>query len=46
MKVGDRIVAVGDEAVAGLSEEKVQTHTPDTHTQILLNMLFKVKMIQ
>lgn len=27
IKVGDRIVAVGDEPVAGLSVDKVQTHT-------------------
>lgn len=27
IKVGDRIVAVGDEPVAGLSADKVQTHT-------------------
>lgn len=38
IKVGDRIIAVGDEPVAGLSVDKVQTHT---HT----NMHFKVMLI-
>lgn len=37
MKVGDRIVAVGDEPVSGLSVDKVQTGTHNMH--------FKVKWI-
>lgn len=37
LKVGDRIIAVGDEPVAGLSADKVQTHTcAHTHTQYAL----------
>lgn len=40
IKVGDRIVAVGDEPVAGLSVDKVQTHTK---TQALKHA--KVKLI-
>ncbi len=39
IKVGDRIIAVGDEPVAGLSVEMVHTHT---HTH---SMHFKVKLI-
>lgn len=40
IKVGDRIVAVGDEPVAGLSVKKVQAHT-----RAVKYMLFKVKLI-
>ncbi len=43
IKVGDRIIAVGDEPVAGLLVDKVHTHTHScSHT---LNKHFKVKLI-
>lgn len=40
IKVGDGIVAVGDEPVAGLSVKKVQTHPCAVKC-----VLFKVKLI-
>ena len=46
IKVGDRIIAVGDEPVAGLSVDKVGTHThTHTHTECTSRSRSSVKLI-